>query len=375
MRIAINAAYLNPATHDGIATYGRFLIPHLPQEGDEAYLYAPDAAWLNGQGAIRHRKTPRRLAVRNGPLAGVMRVGWWEQTVLSYRAWRDRADVLLSLVPEGSLLPPVPQVVVVHDVFPLIFPNQFGHLKRYAEVFLPRLLAVAAGVITVSGHTKKDLVARLGMPEGKIVVAHCGIDPLFFSGDPGVAPKGHAPGAFFLFVGRCHWHKNIETVLRAYAQIHSGLSHRLVAVVDCYGQDDEVYLAKLLGEAEVLGIREKLGIYSHLSRRELLFLYRNATALMLLSRYEGFGFPPLEAMAVGTPAIVSDSTALAEVAGPGAICVPNCDPLLAAAAMQRLATETDYRAGRSQAGAAHARQFTWERCARQVRSVLRRCCQ
>ena len=370
MRIAINAAYLRAGSHDGIARFARGVIDNFPQLGDDVLVYTSAVTEFDNHDRVQYRRTPAALAVRNGPLASFLRLVLWSQTILPFRTFRDRPDVLLSLGPEGSIAPVVPQVLVVHDLFPFIFPEIFGRLRPYFVYGLPRVLASCDRLIAVSQYTKNDLVERLGVPEEKIFVVYEGVDSLFLSDDPGVAPKGCEPEPYFLFVGRCMLHKNIETVMRAFAAVHHKLPHRLYAVLDLYGAADEAHFAKLKLLASDLGITDKLRIYSRLSGRELLFLYRHATALLLLSKYEGFGLPPLEAMAVGTPAIVSEATALAEVAGPGAICIPGSDHERAAYEMAELATNSAYRARRSDAAVAHARQFTWENTVRQIRSVL-----
>lgn len=370
MRIAINAAYLNPGAHDGIANVGRGVIKSLSQLDDEIILYAPESIECEAGGKVLHRPTPKRLTVRTGPVGGFMRVGIWSQTVLPYRALRDRADVVLSPVPEGVFFRAVPQVVMVHDLFPFIFPDLFGPWRHYFAHGLPRVLNACARIIATVGQAKIEMVNRLHIPEEKIEVVHLGINPIFFSDDPGTAPNGYEEGPYFLFVGRCDPHKNIEAVWQAYAAIHQSVPHKLAVVLDFYGKHGNPYYEQLLKEAATLGFADKLRVFSGLQLRELLFMYRHATALILLPKYEGFGLPPIEAMAVGTPAIVSNTTGPGEVAGPGAICVPPDEPLRAAEAMRELASNQEYWTRCSQTAAKHASQFTWERTARRIRSVL-----
>ncbi|MFP5275987.1 MAG: glycosyltransferase family 4 protein [Acidobacteriota bacterium] len=369
MRIAINAAYLRRGAHDGIANFGRGLIRHLAELDEDLLLYSPEAM-ESIRGKLYHRKTPEALSVRNGPLAGLFRVGVWSQTILPYRALQDHANVLLCPVPEGMFRPMVPQVIVVHDLFPAIFPHSFGYLRQYVKYGLPAILAASEKIIAASKQTKNDIVAHFGIPEDKVRVVYQGIDPTYFSNDAGVAPAGHQEQPFFLFVGRGCPHKNLETVLHAFAINHATTPHQLVAVIDVYGKEDENNVRRLLRLASSLGIRERLRIHSHLTCREILFLYRNATAVVLLSKYEGFGLPPLEAMAVGTPAIVSNSSALGEVAGGGAICVPSDDPVPAAEAMRQLACDPEFHAAQSRIAAEYARRFTWKRAACEVREIL-----
>lgn len=367
MRIAVNAAFLG-GSYAGLPTYADSLIKHLPATGDEVLLYTSDGAGAGGARNVQKRGTWRLLRSAGGRPANVLRMVGWSQTVLPLRLLRDRPHVLLSPVPEGMLMPVCPQVVVVHDLIPLLFPGAHKMQKHYFRHVLPRLLDKSAGVVAVSEHTKGDLIRHLGITGEKVTVVHNGLSPVYFSDDPGIPPRDFARGPYFLFVGRSSPLKNFETVLRAFARIQKDVPHRLLAVA---GRNP--YQEKLKALSWTLGLDGQVSFCSGLGPRELLFLYRNATALVLLSKYEGFGYPPLEAMAVGTPAIVSDSTSLAEVAGPGAVCVPYADPGPAAEVMLRLARDADYRGSLAEKGKAYAREFTMERAGRQIRDVLEEC--
>lgn len=372
MRIAINAAFLGGRS-EGLATYARSVIEDLSLSGHETYIYAPERMELGRDGHTKWRRTPRSLRAEAGTMANILRATVWSQTALPVRVLRDRAQVLLSTLPEGMLVPVCPQVVVVHDLIPL-FDRESSRLRRsYFERVVPLVLKASHSVIAASEHTKRDLVSSLGVPEEKITVVYNWLGPMFFSEEPGKSPQDHESGPYYLFVGRPSPQKNLEMVIRAFARIRSQVNHKLICVLGFAGPRDRLLYSELLDLADRLGVRERLQIYSCIPRSELLFLYRNATALVLLSKYEGFGYPPLEAMAVGTPAIVSDSTSLAEVAGPGAVCVPNTEPGPAAEAMKRLACDPLYRAELVEAGKAHARQFSRERSVRLMRSVIERC--
>lgn len=372
MRIAINAAFLG-ARPSGLDTYARSVIDTLSRSGHETFIYTPERMGGNGNGMTKWRRTPSSLRAESGAMGNILRAAVWSQTALPARVLRDRAQVLLCTVSEGMLVPVCPQVVVVHDLFPLFFPDLYPRWRHYFRYILPRVLQASRCVMADSEHTKRDLIRCLRVPEEKISVVYPWVDPLFFSEDPGVPVEGHGPGPYFLFVGRSSPHKNLEAVIRAFAVVCQDLPHRLVCVLGYTASADREYGSQMLSLAAQLGVRDRLQIYSGIARSQVLFLYRHATALLLLSKYEGFGYPPLEAMAVGTPAIVSDSTSLAEVAGPAALCVPNTEPDGAAEAMKRLACDPAYRAELAEAGKAHARQFSRERSGCLILSVLERC--
>lgn len=372
VRIAVNAAFLGGRS-EGLDTYARSVIADLMHSEHKILVYSSERMGTNGNGNSRWRRTSKTLRAVAGTRGNFLRAMVWSQTVLPARLMRDRAQVLLCTMPEGMLNPVCPQVIVVHDLFPLVVPDRYSRWKHYFRYVLPRVLRASSCVVTDSHCTKHDLVDLLSVPEEKIEVIYPWIDPLFFSGDTGEPPADYHPEPYFLFVGRPAPNKNLKTVIRALAAIRSEVAHKLVCVLGFSGVRDHAYYSEILDLAVSLGVQDRLRVYSGIRRPQLLFLYRHATALILLSKLEGFGYPPLEAMATGTPAIVSNSTSLAEVAGPGAVCVPNTEPDCAAEAMRRLASDSAYRATLSEAGTLRARQFSREQSGRLLRSVLE-CC-
>jgi glycosyltransferase involved in cell wall biosynthesis len=200
----------------------------------------------------------------------------------------------------------------------------------------------ALRVFAVSERTKRDLVELYGLPEAKVVVTPNGVDPAFVPGD-----DGPADGAYVLFVGAIQERKNPLAALAAARAV--GLP--LVVV----GPEKEPRLASELraSGADLRGYVEK---------EELAELYRGAAALVLPSRYEGFGLPVVEAMACGTPVVAAPDLALREVAGDAAVFA---EPPLGEALRQALGD----RARLSAAGIERARRFSWDETARRTLAV------
>ncbi len=229
-----------------------------------------------------------------------------------------------------------PAVVTVHD---LSFETGVGGMSRVERaVFravVPRAVARAERVLVVSERTKADIVSHYGADPNRIVVTPNGVDPRYTPG----------PGAhdYVLFVGAIHARKDPLAALTA--ADHVGLP--LVVA----GPDHDAALTAALraGGADLRG---------YVTPDELLALYRGAAALVLPSRFEGFGLPVAEAMACGTPVVLSSEPALREVAGDAGIYAEDDD--YGAALAQALAERHE----RSVAGIERAKQFTWEAAAR-----------
>jgi len=227
-------------------------------------------------------------------------------------------------------------VVTLHDLHFERDPSAMGLLDRLTfKAVVPRAARRAAHLLAVSERTKCDAVELYGVPPEKVTVTPHGVDPAF---RPDGEPKGYA-----LFVGAVQARKD---PLAALAAARAAGLPLVVA-----GPEKEAGLARRLRD-------EGADVRGWVDAGELVELYRGADVLLLPSRYEGFGLPVLEAMASGTPVVVSADAALREVAGDAAA------PSVEAA----LADRERYR----RLGLERARSFSWEESARRTADVYRR---
>ncbi len=235
-----------------------------------------------------------------------------------------------------------PSVVTIHDLHFEHDRSVMGLVDRVTfKTVVPRAVRKAGHVIAVSERTKRDVVELYGVAEDKVTVTPHGVDPAF-------APGDGAHDGYLLFVGAVQARKDPLAALAA----ADAAGVRLVVV----GPEKEPELARELRArgADVRGWVEK---------PELAELYRRAGALILPSRYEGFGVPALEAMASGTPVVLSDDAALREVAGDAGVYGELAD------AVRRAFAERERYA---RAGIERAAQFSWEESARRTADVYRR---
>jgi glycosyltransferase involved in cell wall biosynthesis len=235
-----------------------------------------------------------------------------------------------------------PSVVTIHDLHFEHDPSVMGLLDRVTfKAVVPRAVRKADHVLAVSERTKRDIVALYGVSPEKVTVTPHGVDPAF-------APGDGANDGYLLFVGAVQARKDPLAALEA----AEAAGVQLVVV----GPEKEPDLARELRArgADMRGWVEK---------PELAELYRRAGALILPSRYEGFGVPVLEAMASGTPVVLSDDEALREVAGDAGVYGELGDAVRRA---------LDERERYARAGLERAAQFTWEESARRTADVYRK---
>jgi glycosyltransferase involved in cell wall biosynthesis len=234
-------------------------------------------------------------------------------------------------------------VVTLHDLSFEQADSQMGRLDRLTfRLVVPRAARRADHVLVVSERTRADVVSHYGVPAARVTVTPNGVDPAFA---PGASHDG-----YLLFVGAVQARKDPLAALAAARAVGLPL---LVA-----GPEKDPALARALrsGGAELRG---------YVSKEELAHLYQGAAALVLPSRFEGFGLPVLEAMACGTPVVAAAEPALREVAGDAAVYAEDGD--FAAAAVRALSE----RERLSRAGLERAKLFSWEETARRTAAVYR----
>lgn len=259
----------------------------------------------------------------------------------------------------APLRSPIPFAFTIHDLIHLRVPGESSLVRRvyYATVVRPAARK-AHRILTVSEHSRRDIIEWADVPEESVSVVGNGVSALFA---PGPAPAPSQP--YFLHVGRRASHKNIPRLLAAFAASRA----RDFAFLTFTGTPD----APTVAEARRLGIADRLRFAGGVSDTELALLYRGALALVFPSVYEGFGLPIVEAMSCGTPVITSRATSTAEVAGEGnALLVDPSDAGELASALDAAAGDAQLRARLIARGLERARAFSWERVAARVQSAL-----
>lgn len=290
----------------------------------------------------------------------------WEQLLQPTAALRERLDLLHSLSYVQPLLCPASSVVTMLDLSFLRMPETFN---RWNRVYLSTMAGLTARrchrIITISESTRQDVIRCFGVPPDKVEAIHLGVDELFKPvEDQALLRRFRAerrlPEKYLLYVGTLEPRKNVERLVEAYAQLRRerAIPHKLVLG----GAKGWLY-DRIFGRVRQLGLEDDVLFTSYIPYNELPLWYNCADIFIYPSLYEGFGLPPLEAMACGTPVVTSSASSLPEVVGSAAITVDPLDVNALAAAVGRVLENTGLRQQLSAEGSRQAARFSWEKMA------------
>ncbi|MDP3295460.1 MAG: glycosyltransferase family 1 protein [Nevskia sp.] len=250
-------------------------------------------------------------------------------------------------------------VFTICDLIHVRVPGEAGALKRtYYERLVKPAVHGCFRVLTISDYSRRDLLDWSGADPSQVVDVGCGVDEAFFA--PVTAWQPGYP--YFLYVGGRKLHKNLDRLLEAYSRSRAASEVRFVLS----GKPD----AHLMALANRLGVADRLVFAGHIPDSELASYYRGATALLFPSYFEGFGLPPVEAMAGGTPVLTSTATSLPEAVGDAAL---TADPFSVDSlrdGIDRLAFDSALRLRLQLAGPIQARRHSWDNVAAKVGTVL-----
>ncbi|MFS2112661.1 glycosyltransferase family 4 protein [Herbaspirillum frisingense] len=268
-----------------------------------------------------------------------------------------------------------PSVVTVHDLSWIRFPHthpveRVRAMERYFEPGLRR----ASLVITDSEFVKAELMDVFGMAADRIVTVPLGVEALFHPRDVEqcravLQAQSLIYGNYFLAVGTLEPRKNLSAALAAFSRLPASIRQRfplvLAGMKGWQTSDMEQQMARMVnsGEVRVLG---------YLPREELAVITAGAAALVYPSIYEGFGLPPLEAMACGVPVIVSNVSSMPEVVGDAGIKVEPHDIESISHAMECIVEDERMRTSLGRQALERSLQFSWDRCVENTLAVYRR---
>ena len=299
----------------------------------------------------------------------------WNQRVLGRKLRRNPPDVFFAPTAQIPLFIPCPVVATIHDLAFFEFGEQFTWSTRHRSQIQTRYaVRRAQHLLAVSETTKADLIKRFHLPPEFITVTPHGVSGDFrpMHGQDAVARVRkvyNLPERYILYVGRIQPRKNIQRLIDAFATLREhmpGLPHRLVIAGDRGWMDDPIF-----EHARKSPAAECIQFIGYVERPDLAPLIAQADVLTLVSLWEGFGMPVVEAMASGTAVVVSNCSSLPEVVGDAGITVDPYDVDAIASAIQAILENEDLRHGLERKALERAAQFTWQRSARLTLEALR----
>ncbi|MEB3294968.1 MAG: glycosyltransferase family 1 protein [Synechococcales bacterium] len=283
----------------------------------------------------------------------------WTQFRLPARHRQLRGSLLFTPIPEMPLWSRIPSVVTLHDLIPLRFPRKRSPLTTYARYYVPQVLKQAKHVICDSEATAQDAIDFYKIPASKLTSVPLAHDASHFRFLD--LPTQN----YFLYIGRCDPHKNLQRAIAAFAQLpqHSDYEFWIA------GTPDPRYTPMLEAEAWDLGVQVRF--LNYVAYDDLPRLINQAIAVVFPSLWEGFGLPVLEAMACGTPVITSNLSSLPEVAGEAALLVDPYNVNAIAEAMQMIVEQPQVRSQLRFQGLQQAKQFSWEKTGMAIGEILK----
>ena len=363
MRVAIDARKL----HDyGIGTYVRNLVHELArQPHDDQYVL------LCRREDVDH---VRSLGPRFEPL--VEQAGNYSiREQISIPAAVRRAGVDLFHAPHYVVSPltRVPYVVTIHDCIHLRFPQYLPN--RLASTYARTVMGIAARrarrVLTVSTASKQDILHYLRIPADNVEVIHNALDSRLATAPTAddmarVRERFQLNSPFILYAGNIKPHKNVDRLIEAYSILRRrGITEPKLLII---GDEISKY-PNLRRMVHRFQLHPHVRFFGFVPEETLAALYRLASVFVFPSLYEGFGFPPLEAMASGTPVITSNVSSLPEVVGDAAVLIDPMDAGAIADAMADVLGNAALRADLVRRGHERVRMFSWERSVARVREV------
>jgi O-antigen biosynthesis alpha-1,2-mannosyltransferase len=324
----------------------------------KTFLY--DARWIGNHGIGRFAdELGRRLSGLS--LFQRPRRPWHplDPILLGSELWGRKADLFFSPGYNSPVGWPGKFIFTLHDLNHLNIPDNSSPLKRaYYRYVIRPACRKATFVMTVSEYSRREIASWANIGEEKIINVRNGVGPPF-----GANGQRYDPGyPYLLYVGSRKPHKNLPRLLQAYAL--SGIAQELPLVVS--GAPDQ----KTMADIRRLELTRHVIFLPLDSTEQLAEAYRGATGFLFPSLYEGFGLPPLEAMASGVPVLTSNVCSLPEVVGEAAILVDPVEVESIAQGMRRIVTDSDLRVQLSAKGMARSQQFSWQETARRVAHIL-----
>lgn len=292
----------------------------------------------------------------------------WSQVQLAKEVRQNPPDVLFVPSHVVPLFSNIKSVVTIHDLAYKYYPNSYSSFeRRYLNFSTGVSVSKSTKVLTPSESTKRDLLKEYKVSQDKVIVTPLGYNEEVYN--PSVdyeEPPVEAP--YIFYVGRIEDKKNLVLLIEAFGLLAKEMKSVLLVLAGKPGFGYEKIQSKIAALPET--IRKRIIQPGYFPLYDSARYLKHARVFAFPSYYEGFGMPILEAMAIGTPVICSNTSSLPEVAGDAAVRLEPSNPLAWAAAMSRVIHQPNYAAELRQKGFIQVKKFSWQQTAKQTLEVL-----
>lgn len=378
MRVAINAhlvAFNQTYRQAGVSKYTELLINNLGEidHDDEFIVYIGNQARpASFASALNFQVKASRFPTIKPPV----RIGW-EQTLAPAVLLRDRPTLLHCPVNVVPLAAPCPTVLTIHDLGFILFPERYKAAKRLYLNTLTRISARrATHIITDAESVRGEVIKLLNVKPAKVTAVPLGVAS-YFKPEPDKAKlekfrqEKQLPARFVLYLGTLEPRKNIPLLLRGFARFRHEQPEAAQDVQLVVGGAKGWFYEDIFRLVKELDLEAVTTFPGYINEQELPLWYNIAECFVYPSLYEGFGLPPLEAMACGVPVITSNTSSLPEVVGQAGLTVDPDDEQAMALALQQVLTEPLRRQQMSEQGVEQAAKFSWRETACRTLEVYR----
>lgn len=292
---------------------------------------------------------------------------WWEQVWLPRLAKKYAIDILHSPANIAPLLYRGKSIINIHDLCFVVNPQWYSFAFRTLyNLVIPQLAKRATKVITNSNNSKNDLLQYFKLPAEKVSLVYWAVDEVFaLPSSDDKTPEARTLSDYILYVGSLEPRKNINALIESYEKLRHNfpaIKTKLILI----GGESPLFATVQLKARE---FRDDVIFKGFVTDQELAQFYRHAKLVAYPSLYEGFGLPPLEAMASGVPVVTSSTSSIPEVVGRAAVLVDPRDRDQLTRAMHRILTDASLRQSMVTAGVEQVAKFNWYRVARSVLAV------
>lgn len=301
----------------------------------------------------------------------------WTKITLPWYLYtaNDKYDIIFSPTHYIPIVSPIKRVVTIFDLAFLYFPEMFTNrdlwqLKSGTNFSVKN----ADHIITISHSTRKDIMKSYNIAKDKITISYPGFDSQIFhpigeqEGIKQVLNKYSIEGGYIIYIGTIQPRKNISRLIEVIARINN---LKLVVVGKTTGQGRNAWMfEEILKKPQQLGVEDKVIFTGFVPTEDLPYLINGAQAYVLVSLYEGFGIPVLEAMACGVPVVASEISSLPEVVGDAGLLVDPYSVDQIEQAIRTIITDKKLRQKKIELGLKQAEKFSWNKMAKTVLKVL-----